>query len=96
MLAHNLMSLFRQVLVKAVIVKQGVKTPVQQTLQTLRYKLFAQPAYITTEHRKSILHLAAAMQRRQWLQGLWDNSRSFDLPVKFTANYPPETLRLNV
>ncbi len=89
MLAYSLMSLFRQVLPKAVVVKKGVSKPIQHTLQTLRYKLFAKPAYTTTESRKSILNLVMAMQKRQWMQGLWDQSKQFDLPVKFAANHPP-------
>jgi Transposase DDE domain group 1 len=83
MLAYNLMSLFRQALLKTTVRKAGLDAPIQQTLQTLRYKLFAKPAYITTESRKTILHLAIAMQHRQWMQGLWDQSTQFDLPVKF-------------
>jgi hypothetical protein len=89
MLAYNLMSLFRQVLLKSEVMKKGVSTPIQHTLQTLRYKLFAKPAYITTESRKSILNLAMAMQQRQWMQGLWDQARQFDLPVKFATNHSP-------
>lgn len=83
MLAYNLMSLFRQVLLKTAVFKGGVSTPVQHTLQTLRYKLFAKPTYTTTEGRKPILNLALAMQHRQWMQGLWDEAKAFDLPVKF-------------
>lgn len=89
MLAYNLMSLFRQVLLKTVVVKSGVCEPIQQTLQTLRYKLFAKPAYTTTRGRKPILNLALAMQTRQWMQGLWDQAKQFDLPVKFAAHHPP-------
>ena len=91
MLAYNLMSLFRQVLLKTTVVKGGVSTPIQHTLQTLRYKLFAKPAYTTTEGRKPILHLAMAMQHRQWMKGLWDEATQFDLPVKFTAHHPTGT-----
>jgi IS4 transposase len=89
MLAYNLMSLFRQVLLKSVVLKGGVSTPIEHTLQTLRYKLFAKPAYTTTEGRKSILNLA--MQHRQWMKGLWDEATRFDLPVKFAANHPTGT-----
>ena len=89
MLAYNLMSLFRQVLLKTVVVKKGVSEPIQHTLQTLRYKLFAKPAYTTIEGRKPILNLAMAMQKRQWMQGLWDQAKQFDLPVKFAVNHPP-------
>ena len=88
MLAYNLMSLLRQVLLKTSTVKHA-STSVQHTLQTLRYKLFAKAAYITTESRKPILNLALAMQQRAWMQGLWDASKIFDLPAKFTPIYPP-------
>ena len=88
MLAYNLMSLLRQALLKTSAVKHS-SISVQHTLQTLRYKLFAKPAYITTESRKPILHLAVAMQQRAWVQGLWDASKTFDLPAKFTPIYSP-------
>lgn len=88
MLAYNLMSLLRQVLLKTSAVKQS-STSVQHTLQTLRYKLFAKAAYITTESRKPILNLVMAMQQRAWMQGLWDASKTFDLPAKFNPIYSP-------
>ncbi len=88
MLAYNLMRLFRQVLRKTVVVRKGVSEPIQHTLQTLRYKLFAKPAYTTMESRKPILNLALAMQKRQWMQGLWDQAKQFDLPAKFAVNHP--------
>jgi hypothetical protein len=69
-LAYNLMSLLRQVLLKTSAVKHS-SSSVQHTLQTLRYKLFAKAAYITTESRKPILNMAVAMQQRAWMQGLW-------------------------
>ena len=87
MLAYNLMSLLRQVLLKTSAVKHSSHT-VQHTLQTLRYKLFAKAGYITTESRKSILNLALAMQQRTGLQGLWDASKTFNLPATFTPLYP--------
>lgn len=88
MLAYNLMSLLRQVLLKTSAVKHSSST-VQHTLQTLRYKLFAKAAYITTESRKPILNLALTMQQRVWMQGLWDAAKIFDLPAKFTPIYSP-------
>ncbi len=88
MLAYNLMSLLRQVLLKTSAVKHS-SSSVQHTLQTPRYKLFARAAYITTESRKPILNLALAMQQRAWMQGLWDASKTFDLPAKFTPVYSP-------
>jgi hypothetical protein len=88
MLAYNLMSLFRQVLLKTSAVKTSSGS-VQHTLKTLRYKLFAKAAYITTEGRKPILNLALAMQQRVWMTGLWETTKTFDLPAKFTPIYSP-------
>jgi Transposase DDE domain group 1 len=88
MLSYNLMSLLRQVLLKTSAVRHSSQS-VQHTLQTLRYKLFAKPAYITTEGRKPILNMAIAMQQRAWMQGLWDASKSFDLPAVFKPLYSP-------
>jgi len=88
MLAYNLMSLFRQVLLKTSLVRSS-SAPVQHTLQTLRYKLFAKAAYITTEARKPILNLAMAMQQRVWMKGLWEATHTFDLPAKFSPIYSP-------
>jgi hypothetical protein len=82
------MSLLRQVLLKKSTVKNTSQS-VQHTLQTLRYKLFAKAAYITTESRKPILNLALAMRQRTWMQGLWDAAKAFDLPAKFTPVYSP-------
>lgn len=62
MLAYNLMSLLRQVLLKTDAVRNS-SALVQHTLQTLRYKLFAKAAYLTTESRKPILNMALAMQQ---------------------------------
>ena len=88
MLSYNLMSLLRQVLLKNSAVKHTSQS-VQHTLQTLRYKLFAKAAYITTESRKPILNLALAMRQRTWMQGLWDAAKAFDLPAKFTPVCSP-------
>ncbi len=88
MLAYNLMSLMRQVLLKTSTVKHS-SNKVQHTLQTLRFKLFAKAAYITTEGRKPILNMAIAMQQRAWMQGLWDASTKFDRPAEFTPLYSP-------
>lgn len=86
LLAYNLMSLFRQAVLRASVLQSGGKD-IQHTLKTLRYKLFAKAGYITTEGRKNILKLAVAMRHREWLEGLWDRSRTFSLPVKFTPAF---------
>lgn len=88
MIAYNLMSLLRHVLLKTSATKHTSNT-IQHTLQTLRFKLFAKPAYITTESRKPILNMAVAMQQRTWMQGLWDASKAFELPAKFMPIYSP-------
>ncbi|HJW81351.1 MAG TPA: IS1380 family transposase [Acidiferrobacterales bacterium] len=88
MLAYNLMSLFRQAVLKAAVIT-GDKKDVQHTLKTLRYKLFAKAGYITTRGRKDILKLCVAMRQRQWLEGLWDRSKAFSLPVRFTPVFTP-------
>jgi hypothetical protein len=88
MLAYNLMSLLRQVLLK-VEVRTGNAKPVQHMLQTLRYKLFAKAAYLTTEGRKPILNMAIAMQQRTWMRGMWDAANSVELPAKFSPVYSP-------
>ena len=77
MLAYNLMSLFRQVVL-------GGK--VQPTLKTMRYKVFAVGGYLTKEGNARILKLSMAMRRREWFSGLWDKSKSFDLPAHFSSH----------
>ena len=81
-------SLLKQVLLKASAVKHSSVT-VQHRLQTLRYKLFAKAAYITTESRRPILNMAVAMQQRTWIEGLWNAAKTFDLPAEFKPIYSP-------
>ena len=88
MMAYNLMSLFRQAALKSSVIADGGKD-VQHTLKTLRYKLFAKAGYITMEGRKNALKLAIAMRQREWFEGLWNQSKSFDLPVKFSSIFSP-------
>ena len=89
MMAFNLMSLFKQVVLKQTIRKNGVDRPIQHTLSTLRHQLFAQPGFITHEGRRPLLKLATAMQKREWIAGLWEQSRQFDLPVPFSSECAP-------
>ena len=84
MLAYNLMSLFKRVVVKSSCNRNAQAQPIHQTLKTLRYKIFAKPAYITQDGRRRILHLVLAMQKRQWMQGMWDAAYAFNLPIRFT------------
>jgi len=87
MLAFNLMRLFRRVLLKQTIRKDGTDKPIQHTLATLRHQIFAHPGFITHEGRRPLLKLAAAMQKREWISGLWDQSKQFDLPVHFATQF---------
>lgn len=92
MMAFNLMSLFRQALLKQTLRKDGSDQPIQHTLSTLRHQLFAQPGFITHEGRRPLLKLATAMQKREWISGLWDQSKQFDLPVHFATQFTrPDT-----
>ena len=55
MIAYNLMSLFRQVAMRASVKRKGVEVELQNTLRTLRYKLFAKAGYTgVTSGRKLI------------------------------------------
>ena len=82
LLAYNFMSLFRQAALRASVLEHGSQN-IQHTLQTLRFKLFAKAGYTTTEGRKDILKLSLAMHKREWMEGLWDRSKTFSLPVHF-------------
>jgi len=72
MIAYNLMSLFRQ----------GVlKSKPQATLSTLRFKCFALGSWITKHAGKTTLNISAIGEKRKWLDGLFDivkqNDKSF-------------------
>lgn len=86
MLAYNLMSLFRQAVLKRVV-RQGDPQAVQHTLKTLRYKLFAKAGYLTQAGRKDTLKLALAMHKREWFAGLWERSKTFEAPVYFAPTF---------
>lgn len=72
MLVYNLMSLFRQAVLRSDAVSG--RSDVQHTLKTLRYKFFAKAGYITHEGLKKMIILAVAMQQREWIDGLQDKS----------------------
>lgn len=76
MMAYNMMSLFRQAV---------LKTSNQQQLKTLRYKLFATASYITKEGNKRILNLSVSMKNRKWWDGLFFKSENLLFPY-YIAN----------
>lgn len=71
MMAYNLMSLFRQAV---------LKTHKQRFLSTLRYKTFAIGGYLVKNGNSRVLKLALAMKRRKWFKGLWSSSSYITLP----------------
>lgn len=85
MLAFNLMSLFR-----TAMQRQINKTGSMQTLASLRQQLFAQAGFITKDGRHRTLKMATTMQRREWVSGLWDASKSFELPWPVKPIFDPQ------
>jgi hypothetical protein len=75
MLAYNLMALFRQFIL-------GSK--VQHTLSTLRYKAFAIGAYFKKVNNRYILKLSLNMKRREWFEGIWNQSNQVTTPFSFS------------
>lgn len=75
MIAYNLMSLFRQAV---------IKQDVQNTLSTIRYKYMAIGSYMIKKGNQTILKLSLAMKRRESFKGLWEQSRNFIWPFAFT------------
>jgi hypothetical protein len=72
MVAYNLMSLFRQIV---------LKSKSQATLSTLRFKCFALGSWISKHAGKTTLNISAIGEKRKWLDGLFDiinqNGKSF-------------------
>jgi hypothetical protein len=75
MIAYNMMSLFRQVVLQS-------KT--QATLSTLRFKCFALGSWMSKHAGKTTLKVSAIGEKRKWLDGLFDtvskNDKSFYFP----------------
>lgn len=65
MLAYNLMSLFRQAV---------MKSPIHHTLGMLRHKVFASAAWWDKTSNTNKLYLAISHKRRRWFEGLWTAS----------------------
>lgn len=72
MMAYNLMSLFRQMVLQQ-----------KAQLKTLRYGVFTIGGYLVKEGNKRILKLSLVMKRRQWFRGLWEQAHKFSLPCSF-------------
>ena len=72
LIAYNLLSLFRQVI---------LKEPIQQHLSTIRFKCFALGSWIVKKGRNKVLKLSVNVKRRAWFDGLF--SRLVDLTDPF-------------
>lgn len=75
MIAYNLMSLFRMFVLQE-------KT--QKTLSTLRYRTFAIGAYFEKVNNRLVLKIALNKKRRAWFSGLWNYSKEYNFPFKFS------------
>jgi hypothetical protein len=71
MLAYNLMSLFRQAI---------LRNRPQPFLKTIRYKVFAIGAYLIKKGNSRILKMSLAMKRRAWFSGLWSSTERMHWP----------------
>ena len=74
MMAYNMVSLFRQVI---------LNTKVHERMKTLRYKVFAIGGYIIKNGNQRILKLSLAMKRREWFTGIWMNTNNIKSPPIF-------------
>lgn len=71
MLAFNLMSLFKQIV---------IKDKVRPTLKTLRYNTFGIGSYIVKNGTQRILKMALNMRRRSWITRLWEQAQNIEAP----------------
>lgn len=71
MLAYNLMSVFRQALLKA---------PTAVRLSTMRFQCFALGSWIGRNGRKKVQRISLPRRRRAWFDGLFDRIRELESP----------------
>ncbi|MCR6641775.1 MAG: IS1380 family transposase [Sporocytophaga sp.] len=74
MIAYNLMAIFRMFI---------LKSEIQHTLSTLRFKTLAIGAYFEKVNNEIHLKIALGKKRRKWFEGLWNNSNDFKTPFVF-------------
>lgn len=72
MMAYNLMSLFRQVV---------IGTKIQNFLKTLRYKVFSIAGYIENTDKGRVLKLNLKSTRRTAFEGLWGKYQNISTPI---------------
>lgn len=71
MIAYNLMAIFRLFI---------LKSEVQHTLSTLRFKVFAIGAYFQKINGEYHLKIALSKKRRKWFEALWNNGNNSSPP----------------
>ena len=71
MIAFNLMSLFKQVV---------VKDKVRPTLKTLRYKTLGIGSYFIKNGTERILKMSLNKRRRSWITRLWEQAGDIESP----------------
>jgi hypothetical protein len=76
MMAYNFISLFRHVV---------LQSSVNERMQTLRYQVFGVGGYIVKQGTQRFLKLSLAMKKREWFTGLWNQSKTFTLPVEYKS-----------
>lgn len=75
MVAYNLMSLFRQMV---------LQDKTQATLNTLKFKCFALGSWIRKESRNKVLKISVAGRKRSWLEGLFSKVSQLSPPYSFS------------
>lgn len=71
MVAYNLMSLFKQVV---------VQDKVRPTLKTLRYGCLGVGSYIVKFGTQRILRMSVNIRRRSWITRLWETAHNIQSP----------------
>ncbi|HEX8278647.1 MAG TPA: transposase [Segetibacter sp.] len=71
MVAYNLMSLFKQVI---------VQDKVRPTLKTLRYSCLGIGSYMVKNGSERILKMSLNMKHRSWITKLWENGNTISSP----------------
>ena len=56
----------------------------QKTLSTLRYRTFAIGAYFEKINDRIVLKIALNKKRRAWFSGLWNYSKEYNFPFRFS------------
>ena len=74
MIAYNLISLFRQVV---------LQTKTQTTLSTLRVQCFELGSWVAKHAGKTVLKMSVAKKRRRWLDGLFRKIEQLKNPYVF-------------